>query len=528
LSSENLENAKTAEKDSQYFEKYVQAFAAMNGVAGYLLNPMMANQHLKNLNMNPMYQNRDAVEKMIYNPNSNELGLRRLSQYLYNTQTPYKKLIHHYADSLSFDWYPIPMNIKNKKDFEKDTYKKDWDRMWEWFDKFDVKKEFKKIFLGMMLEDTKYTYLRESEYGLTLQEMPADYSIIDATSQIGYLYSFNLMYFQQLGADISGFDPEFRKFYNQMLDYQKNKTYYPNARPENRDGRWAYWQQMNPNKAWVFKFHDTYATSIPPFLGLFIDAIDLDRQQQLQNDTDTLNAYKMIFGTIPRHKDGTNKGSNSKDDFAIDPKTLSNYIQLVKASLPSGVDFKAAPLEDVQMFEFEGNQGDNLSSTAIKNMYLKSGAEKALFGSDKPNASTMKASIQNDMNFITRVYSQFESFVNYHLSKVTLNYKFRVKFEGTEYDREARKADTLTDWQSGILTPQLCSARGLTVKEFDNSIGMMQSLGFPESCKPLATSFTQSGDGTGDKKAGRKASKEVSDAGEITRDADSNLDKSDE
>jgi hypothetical protein len=525
LSSEN--NEIIQEQDSLYFEKFIQAFAMqnINGMSGYLLNPMMANQYLKNLNMNPMYQDRDAVERMIYNPNSSELGLRRLSQHLYNTQTPYKKLIHYYADSLSFDWYPIPTNVKSDKDFKKDTYKKDWDRMWEWFDKFDVKKEFRKILLGMILEDTKYTYLRESEYGLTLQEMPADYAIIDATSQLGYLYSFNLMYFQQMGSDIGGFDPEFRKFYNQMLDYQKNKTYYPNARPENRDGRWAYWQQMNPNKAWAFKFHDSYATSIPPFLGLFIDAIDLDSQQKLQNSSDVLNTYKMIFGTIPRHKDGSNKSGNSKDDFAIDSATLGKYMQVVKASLPAGVDFKAAPLEDVKLFEFEGGQGDNLSTTAIKNLYLKSGAEKALFGSDKPNASTIKASIQNDMNFITRVYSQFESFVNYHLSKVTLNYKFKIKFEGTEYDREDRIASTLTDWQNGILTPQLSAARGLTVKEFNNSIGMMQSLGFPEKMKPIQTSHTMNGD---DKKSGRPESKGSSESKDITIDAGSNDDKGEE
>jgi hypothetical protein len=493
--SSNSTNPQNQPSEQNYFDQFTQTFAQLP--MGYLLNPQMANQYLKQLNMNPMYQNRDRVEKMIYNPNSNEQGLRRISEYLYNTQTPYKKLIHYFSDAMSFDWYPIPVNIKDDKDYKSDEYKKDWERMWKWFEKFDVKKEFKKLFLGMILEDVKYTYLRESEYGLTLQELPADYSIIDATSQLGFLYSFNLMYFQQIGADIDGFDADFRKYYNQMLDIQKNQTYYPNIRAEMRNGRWAYWQQMNPNKAWVFKFHDTFATAIPPFLGLFLDAIDIDTQQQLQSSKDTLDAYKMIFGTIPRHKDGTNKSGNSKDDFAIDPTTLSKYIQLVKASLPDGVDFKAAPLDNVQLFEFTKDGSDNLTSTALKNMYLKSGAEKALFGSDKPNASTIKASLLNDMSFVTRCYSQFETFVNYHLSKVTKQFKFRVKFEGTEYDREDRKANALADWQSGILTPQLPASRGLTVKEFQNSIGMMQGLGFPEKCKPLMTAHTMSTDGAG-------------------------------
>jgi hypothetical protein len=121
--------------------------------------------------------------------------------------------------------------------------------------------------------------------------------------------------------------------------------------------------------------------------------------------------------------------------------------------------------------------------------------------------------------------SQFESFVNYHLSKVTLNYKFKVKFEGTEYDREDRIVNSLTDWQNGILTPQLSAARGLTVKEFNNSIGMMQSLGFPEKMKPIQTSHTMNGD---EKKSGRPEGKGSSESKDITIDADSNADKGEE
>jgi hypothetical protein len=511
--------------DSKYFQEFIQTFASVNNM-GYLLNPLIANQYLKTLNMNPHYQNRDRVEKMVFNPNDNELGLRRVSEHLYNTQLPYKRLIHYYVDQLTFDWYPIPTNIENDKDFKKDTFKKDYKRMFEWFDKFDVKKEFKKIALGMMLEDAKFTYLRESEYGLTLQELPSDYSIIDANSQLGYLYSFNLNYFSQIGADINGFDPDFRKFYAQMTDMKQNNTYYPNIRSEMRNGQWAYWQQINPNKGWVFKFHDNYASLIPPFLGLFMDAVDFDTIRKLQDEKTALDTYKMIFGTIPRHKDGSNKSGNSKDDFAIDPKTLSSYMKLVKASLPDGIDFKAAPLENVQLLEFDGHTEENIVGNSLKNFYSKSGAEKALFGSDKPNASTMKASIQNDGDFVRKIYNQFNTFCTYHINKITQKYKFKIIFEGTTYDQEERRKKALEEWQNGLLTPRLPASMGMSIRDLNNSIGLMQSLGFPENLKPIQSSFTLSKDSAKNDKAGRPASDNVSESKDISNDYDININKS--
>jgi hypothetical protein len=311
-----------------------------------------------------------------------------------------------------------------------------------------------------------------------------------------------------------------------MMDMKQNKTYYPNIRTEMRNGQWAYWQQVNPNKGWVFKFHDNFAGQIPPFLGLFIDAIDFDTVQKLQESKSALDTYKMIFGTIPRHKDGSNKSGNSKDDFAIDPKTLSSYMKLIKGGLPDGIDFKAAPLDNVQLFEFASNVNEDAVGNTIKNFYQKSGAEKALFGSEKPNASTMKASLQNDGDFVTRLYNQFSTFCNYHLSKVTKQYKFKIIFEGTSYDKDERRANALEEWQSGILTPRLPAIMVMSVRDFKNSVVFMQSLGFPENLKPLLTSFTATKE---DSKDGRPEDKKAnSESKDVANDYNTNENKSEE
>jgi hypothetical protein len=512
-------------EQEQFFLEFVNAYNGSLG--GYLFDPIISNQQLKILNMNPSFKDRDSVEDMVYSPNTNEQALRRLSEHLYNTQMPYKKIVHYYADSLTFDFDIIPINA-TEADMKNTTFKKDYSRVWEFFDKFNVKKEFPKILMGMMLEDVKYTYMRKSNTGITLQEMPSDYSIIDAWSELGYLYSFNLMYFTQMGVDINGFSPEFKKFYNNMMDMKSNNTYYPNIKPELRNGQYAYWQQINPNDGWVFKFHNNMATLIPPFLGLFIDAVDIDRYRDLQSTRTAIDLYKIIFGIIPRHKDGTNKSGNSKDDFAVSPEIMAKFAKEAQKNFPENIRLKALPFDDIKVVDFGQNPSEDLVGGNLKTFYRKAGADQALFNADKPNASTMKASTRIDSAFVERCYEQFDTFCTFHINKLTNKYKFKVKFSGTIWDQETRKQEALTLAQSGIVTTMLASAYGLTIRDLQNNMNLMKSLGFVDNLKPLPTSYTTSGkdgDQVSGKDSGRPESDELTPSGELTKDAGSNENK---
>lgn len=515
-------NAPYTQEEINYFMQFAQSYMDTSNMMGgfpFVYNPLMQNIFLKNINMNPVFKDRDSVEKMVQNPKDNEQALRRISQHLYNVQTPYKRLVHYFADMLTFDWYPIPMGV-SKKEMAKDEFKKDLETVHKFFDKFNAKKEFSKILLGMLLEDGKFTYLREDLDGFTLQEMPSDYCVIDAWSWMGYLYSFNLLYFQQVGVDMRGFAPEFRKYYRDAMDMQSNKNYYPNIKPELRDGQWFYWQELSPENAWVFKFHNNMAGLVPPFVGLFVDAIELDSYKQLQKSKEILDSYKIIFGTIPRHKDGTNKSGNSKDDFALDPITAASYSKNIKASLPEQVDFKAAPFENLQSFDFQNtNNKDSVVGNAMRNFYRSAGADQSMFNADKPNASTMKASTRIDSAFIERLYEQFETFCTYHVNRLTKKYKFKIKFEGTIFDQEDRKTVALELAQNGIITPRLASANNMTLRDMQNSIDLMSTLGFTKLV-PLQSAHTMSS-----KDAGRPTSKGSSESKDTTIDAGSNENK---
>jgi len=488
----------------------------------YLLNPFLMNQSLKNLNMQPANQPRDNLQKMIDNPENNEQSLRRFGQYLYFTQMIYKRMIHYLADILTFDWYPVAKNW-NEEDIKKPSFKKDFNIMCQWFDNFNVKKEFKKALLKMMQDDAYFTYIREDSDGdMFLQEMPIDYCTIDAIWKYGYTYSFDLMYFQQPGADINGFAPEFKRFYKNLLDMKKNNMYIPNIKVEQRNGRWMYWQQLKPAKAWVFKFHNLFAGNVSPFLGIFLDFYDLPTLKEIAKAKSELEAYKILVGEIPRLNEG--KSGNSKDNFAINPTTLNVFMEMVKSSMINKyVDFKALPLEDINMYDFDKSpEKTDIVAKGLDNISSQVGLDRSLFNTERPNVASLKLSKLADENFIKRVYEQFEDFCTYHINLKTKKFKFKIRMIGTIHDVEERKKEAKEDLTSGVITPRTIANMEMTLKEVQTGLAMMKWLKFNESLNPVQTSFTMSGKQNNNSGRPNKDDDDLGDAGAVTKTQGSN------
>jgi len=506
---------------AQEFAKAMQSPYLPN--VPYPFNPYVVNEILKNVNMNPSGQDRDDLIKMVQNPKANEKQLRWFAQYLYNVQTPFKRLAHYYPDMLTFDLSLYPINA-TEKDMRTDDFKRQYDKAWKYLTKLDYKKEFQKIAIGMMVEDVKYMYIREDANRISFQEMPSNYCIIDSKFTYGWLYSFDLNYFSQQGVDINSFAPEFKEYYSNYLQLlNKNMKYNPSIKPELRDGRWAYWQQINPKNSWVFKFHDQFAGIVPPLLGIFVDANEIDTFKQLQSTKTALDVFKLLIGIIPINKD---KNGTKTDNLAISAELAGQFNQLINNNLPDGIKFGTVPFDDVKAFDFSKNSQtkNDIVGDALKSFYKTSGSDQALFNAEKPNATTMKASTAVDAAFVSSMYSTFESFLNYQLIKKFDKFSFKVKFSGTIFDQEERFDTAMKAAERGIITPELPAAMGLNEKEFRDGLALMRSLGYPDMLEPLPSSHTAAKEkeaaGRTEKKVEEKTAK-----GEETSDTGANQDK---
>lgn len=492
----------------------------------------MLNTALKAVNMNTADLSIEQLEQMIKRPHDNEQTLRKFSMHLYNTATIYKRMAHMWADTLTFDFFPKPYKEDGStitlQEMQSDEFKQDYQEMVKFFQMFNVKKEFSKVALQNVLFDAYFTSLREYNGRYYLQELPSEYCIIDAESVYGYLFSFDLSYFMSGGVSSSGYHPKLRSAYSNALKSKQSSNEYKIGLPNNRNGKWVQWTQMSPDDSWVFKFHNAFPASVPPLVGEFTDYAKIPHNKELQDKINELQAYKVIFGTVPMLKN--NKSGNSADNFAISATELGKFASAIKQSLKN-VDMKASPLEDVKSFGFEKSSNTKtVTEEEFKNLLLQSGASDAAFSPESMNMASSAIYKAVSSNFISSaIYPQCSEFCEYHINRKTNTYKFKIEFLGNIFDKEERKKLSNDDMEKGIITPRLFANRGIDITTVNNEINLMEALGFPYGgmMRPILTASTTSSSDKLNNLGGRQEldEDELSDSGEITRDYGSNIAK---
>ena len=122
--------------------------------------PDLVNSAMKDVNMNPLVADQAKIEKALSDPKNSEEQLIGYSQYFELIDMIYKRSLYYMGNMLSFDYTYVPINA-TVKDLKKDTYKKDEERLHEFFDKFNVKKEFTTVTRQLMRQETFYSIFRD-------------------------------------------------------------------------------------------------------------------------------------------------------------------------------------------------------------------------------------------------------------------------------------------------------------------------------------------------------------------------------
>ena len=255
-------------------------------------------------------------------------------------------------------------------------------------------------------------------------------------------------------------------------------------------------------------------------LDMLIDYSKIDKFKELEKTKKQLEAYKVIFATVPRLTN--NRSSNKVDDFAISSTELGKFVSAVKQTLDGGVDFKAAPLENFKAFDFSPSASENdLLETEISNMLRESGtSDSILIGGANVSSNNIYKLVTSEI--VKSVYPQFENYCEYQINKNTKKYKFKIKFIGTIFDREDRRKAANEDMERGIITPAIFSSRGIQITDSNNISNMMYGLGYPELFKPIKTASTMSSDEKSNVGRHMLNDNELSNSGEQTRNIGAN------
>ena len=488
-----------------------------------IYTPELVNARMKDLNLNPLVATETNIESALKDPKNNETQLIGYSEFFSLTSMIYKRLTGYMAQMASFDYTFTCLNAK-KEDYKSKKYKKDLQIVYEFLDKFDVKREFKKIMNQLLEKEIYYGVLRDdSEFKYIFQELPYSYCKLTGRSEYSLLFDFNMQYFfSQSGVDINMFPDNFKDYYNRIIEL-KNNGYNPANSLDKRTGEWVQWVQTSPeDNMFAFKFNTESITTVPYLAPLFSDIVLAPMMRNLQKNINILKAQKILVGLIPLLKDS--KGGSVKDAVAIEPGTLGKFLGLLKAGLHESVKVGGVPFSDVKEIDFDTTNTNILDEYSKTTASMSGINSRMVFANDKMSNIETQASINTDEFLTLHVYHQFNQFMDYQINKRTKNFRFKFKFEGSEFqaNRQFRLDNALKLSEKGITLPQkFAAAMGMEPADFYRHLEECQAMEFADMLTPLISLYQQSGK---DDKGGRpRVDDSTNDNTEATKDNASNL-----
>lgn len=493
--------------------------------------PWLQNQLLNNLNNNakvPTYQNVvDALST--YKESAN--NLQGYMEFMQKFDMIFARTLMSYVNVLSFDLTITCKNAFTQADYQSSEYAEDKKRIYKFLDNFDYKAEFRKMLQEMLRHEVVYTWFRKTKWGnkgmkCALQIMPQNRCMLTGYWEKGMLYDFDMGYFLQPGVDIDGFDPAFKKYYNNMFGDNQNPWHYIPTNPlDSRDGVFALWTQTSPDDgSWVFKF-DTSNFNTTPYLAPFLkDAIRNDEIANLQYNKDISSAYGILAGEI-RLFDNAKSGTTA-NQFAIDPKTLGAFMGKVKEGLQgvgtTGTTTKAVamPTENIKWFQFSDSNPTMYENQLANSAGVGSGISRVIYSSDRMSNAEIEAGIIDQYNTVKQVYSQFNNFLEFFGNQLTKKYKFKFSFDGCSYpfEREKRFERLTKAADKGIvLGPSAwASAMGYTPMEFDRLLDEAKYGDFNTKWQLMLNTNTTAQDSQGGRP--REDTGDLTESGESSRD----------
>lgn len=445
-----------------------------------VFTPDLVNQRMQDINLNPMSTTQDKIEKALLDPKNNENQLIGYSQFFELNDMMYKRMLYYLGNMLSFDLNYTCTNAKYE-DYKSTAYKKDLNEVYTFLDKFDIKKEFKKVLRQLIRQEVFYCTLREDGDKYLLQELPQEYCKITGRWEYGFLFDFDMYWFIQPAVSINMYPKYFQELYYNWVNQKKN-GYNPANALNDRSGSYVYWVQTSPeNNVWAWKFNSDIVSKVPFLSPLYSDVVLKPLIRKLQTNIYMLQAQKVMVGLIPM-LEGTKSGS-VKDQLAVSPEVMGKFLGLLKQGLNDAIKVSGVPFKDLKTLDFDGTDKQILQDYTKTTAAMSGVNSRLIFSIDKQSNIESQLSINVDEYLMTSVYPFFEDFLNYHINRKTKKFKWKFKFEGSEFDinKDKRLNNAMTLADKGVVLPQkFASALGMLPQDLERMLDEAKASGFTD------------------------------------------------
>ena len=454
---------------------------------------------------------RETLRTYLRNPatDANNKNLRKLSNYLYTISHTYRRMVRFKARQMNcktWSAYPIVSMLEEN---DEESIFKEYERVVNIVSNMKMETQIFKMMLQAWKNGVTYGYIYgdpEGEGTFYIHPLDPDYCKISCASfdngVLGFL--FDMSYFRGNEDQLEYYDDEFTSLYN---EYQRD-----NIR----------WKQLPIERTFCIKIDlDNLDYSIPPLSGLLEQIIAVTDLQAAQEEINSLQNYKMVWGKLD-----TISGSKNPDDFAVDLDLALAFMRKVNEALPDNVAYALSPL-DLDVIEFKDNDASdvNVLSKAYNNLIEANGS--IIFNSNKiTNSNSFKLALKAECDDAMGPTTQLNAWL-----KLYLKYNHNVETVIAEYsdispyfmDDEIEKMTKLAGLGLPVKTELAAMARANPQKSFGMDFLERQLLGLGTTrwTNPLVSSNTQSSVGS-EGGAPEKSDDELSDEGLEDRDQNKN------
>ena len=455
--------------------------------------------------------NRETLRTYLKNPatDSNNKNLRKLSNYLYTISHVYRRMINYKANQINckvWSAYPI-VNMVDENDEE--SILREYDRVTKIVNNMHMETQINKVMLQAWKNGISYGYTYgdpEKEGSFYIHLLDPDYCKVNCASfdsgVLGFL--FDMSYFNGREDELAFYDKEFERLYKQ---FKKD-----NVR----------WQQLPIERTICVKIDlDNLDYAIPPMSGLLESIISITDLQAAQDEIDSLQNYKLVWGKL-----ATIQGTSNPDDFAVNLDLALAFMKKLGEELPDNVSYGLSPM-DLDIIDFKANDASdtNVLSKAYSNL-IESNGSIVLNSNKITNSTAFKMAMRVECEDAMKPVTQINAWL-----KLYLKYNYKVETISVEYsdispyfmDDEIEKYTKLAGLGLPVKTELASMIRANPQKSFgmDFLERQLLKLGTERWNNPLVSSNTQSTNNGSD---GKPTSDEgdLSDEGVATRDKDKN------
>ena len=451
---------------------------------------------------------------MFLHPYSYEYSLRALSRYLYIISPHYKRLINYFSQILTYNYTVRAGKVYTKK-IAKNKYKNNFYDVVNFAEKMGIKKEAEKM-IRIALRDGiavgVMVYASKSQSGYFVPFEPKGIRIRSVEDGV-YIPSIYLPMFSGNEDLLNGYGSDIAKAYKKYKEKLKNGKVITDS---------DMWYEFKNGFALVADDTDPYHF-LPYFGNLIVDVLRLKDAQDIQAQHDENSNYKALSAKVDTDDDGVPK---------MPYQDVKQYYDQMAGELPNGIGLLVSPwtISD-HSFQESATADRDAALSAVNNFWRSAGMPNTLMGGGTlTTASAMLLAVKPDEALSFSLLGQFEKIINREIKLMNHDYLFKVSFlyqsifNGTEVQNNLSKGaqyglPVKMDYAASLgLTP--CETIGASYLE-DEILGLSSNVW----TSPLVSSNTQSS-ATASDSGGRPTAEEtggtVGEAGEKTRDNDSN------